>query len=156
MIHRSKHADKGKETEALVREWLEERSSQVLRFAMQRLPDSRAARNPLPPQPADFYFSEGPTVAGTGVFSGYIEAKETTEESRLPKAKIRQFGLLHKFYLAGQRVFVIVKRTAHSDWTYFTGAELFDFPEGTYPKSFAFKGRPTFPTHKELLTEIFQ
>lgn len=131
------------------------RQAACLHFAYQRLPDSRAARNPLPPQPADFFFSEWGGVH-TQTFSGYIEAKETEHLTRLPKDKIRQFGLLHKFYLAGQSVFVIVRRTTHNDWTYFSGTELFNFPPGEYPKSFPFKDRPTYPSHNELLQEIFK
>lgn len=146
-------ADKGKWVEGKVQDWLQGKSATTSRFAWHRMPDSRAARGALSPQPADWYTSL--RLPNDVPFPVYLEAKETAEKTRLPKAKIGQYGKLLMFHLAGTEARVIVYRSLHNDWTYFTGLEL--FPEGDeVPTSFPFVDRPLFATAAEALEDIYR
>lgn len=146
-------ADKGKWTEGKVQDWLASKASTTSRFAWHRLPDARAARGALSPQPADWYTSL--RLPDDSPFPVFLEAKESAEKLRLPKGKIGQYGKLFMFHLAGTEARLIVYRSLHNDWTYFTGVEL--FPGGDeVPTSFPFAGRPTFATAAEALEEIYR
>ena len=146
-------ADKGKWVEAKVQEWLSSKSAMTANFAWHRMPDARAARGALSPQPADWYTSQ---LLPNGLpFPVFLEAKETAEKTRLPKAKIGQYGKLLMFHMAATEARVIVYRSLYNDWTYFTGLEL--FPGGDeVPTSFPFIDRPLFATAAEALEEIYR
>lgn len=149
----SRFADKGKWAEDRVQDWLVSKSSSSFSFAFHRLPDARAARGALAAQPADWLTSM--RLPNGDPFSVLLEAKETAEKLRLPKGKIGQYGKLLLFHLAGIEARVVVYRSLHNDWTYFTGVEL--FPGGDeVPTSFPFAGRPTFATAVEALEEIYR
>lgn len=142
--------DLGKWAEKQVGAWLEARSQSLSNFAYHRYPDARAARGALAAQPADF-------LVGCKVFRGdvalHLEVKETAQARRLPRSKISQYGSLLKFHWAGFRTLVVVYRSAFDDWTYFTGAELFEHDE--CPTSFAFIEGRSFPNHTSLLDQLF-
>lgn len=146
----SKFADKGKWAEEKVQKWLDEQSKVSAKFAFHRMPDARAARGALSPQPADWIVSKHLTG---GTFTTWLEAKETAESNRLPKAKIRQYGKLLMFHHAGMQARVIVFRSLYSDWVYFDNVDLFLDPSKS---SFSFKDKQSFSTWDKALTEIFE
>lgn len=153
MNHRSKRFDPGKWAEDEARKWLEARSLADAHFAYHRYPDARSAQGSLSPQPADYLVAQGSKWAGKIPLAWHLEVKETAQETRLPKAKIRQYGLLKKFDWAGFRTVVLVFRSAFNDWVYLTSDDLFNHDE--VPASFSMKGKKSFPTHAEALQEIF-
>jgi hypothetical protein len=141
----TKPLDPGKWAEKQAKDWLEAESNRVLTFAWHRYPDAKAARGALAAQPADFLVANNATY--------HLEVKETKEVNRLPKAKVRQYGMLLKFSLAGIKPYVVVYRSERKDWLYFSAAELFCFD--ACPPSFDMTHRPTFATCGDLLKEIF-
>lgn len=146
----SKYADKGKWAEGKVQDWLKVQSDASARFFYHRMPDTRAARNALPPQPADWIVSKH---FGTFGFSVWLEAKETKEAHRLPKNKVGQFGKLYAFHLAGMQARVLVYRSLYNDWVFFDNVDLFTDPNLT---SFPFAGKQSFPSAADALMEIFK
>lgn len=142
----SKNRDPGKWAEGLVREWLEQRSLNTAGFAYHRYPDARSAQGPLAAQPADF-------LVGYGGRATHLEVKETKEVSRLPKAKIRQYGMLKKFDWAGFDTKVLVYRSELSDWVVLSAFDLFQYE--VCPSSFPFKGCLTFGTCTAALNAMF-
>lgn len=146
----SSHGDRGKWAEAHVANWLEDRTNREVGFAYHRYPDARAARGALAAQPADFLVAiKRPKSEPRAV---HLEVKETAEVRRLPRSKITQYGKLGMFDLAGFETFVVVYRSHHADWTYFSRGELFG--DDDVPTSFPFAGRPTFDTAAHVLQEI--
>lgn len=136
----------GKWAEAEARKYLEARSDRDFGFAFHRYPDARAARGSLPAQPSDYI------VALKDVHHHdhwHIEVKETAQERRLPKAKIRQYGMLKKFWWAGTLPLVPVFRSTLDDWVCLTHAELFATDDA--PVSFLIDNLATFRTINELL-----
>jgi len=142
----------GKRAERAVQEWLTERSARDVRFAFHRYPDSHAARGILSAQPADYLVARWATFDRSEATN--LEVKETSEVTRLPRAKITQYGKLKMFDMAGFRTVVIVYLSAKKMWTYFERDTLFPNTEQT-PTSFPFEGRPLYPTAAEALQYIF-
>lgn len=142
----SKSRDPGKWAEGLVRDWLEQKSLNTAGFAFHRYPDARSAQGPLAAQPADFL------VALDGKAT-HLEVKETKELLRLPKAKIRQYGMLKKFDWAGFDTKVLVYRSQVPDWVVLSSFDLFVHEE--CPPSFPFRGCLTFRSHAEALKDLF-
>lgn len=138
----NKHADKGKDTEKAVQDYLEKRSLASTAFAWHRFPDARAARGALASQPCDFLVG----VNGQTIF---LEAKETEQKIRLPKNKISQYGTLLKWHWAGFRVLVVVHRSDLQDWTYLDNDDLFGYD--VCPPSFPFHASRTYPNELVLL-----
>ena len=139
-------ADAGKATEAIVQFWLKMRSDADASFAFHRFPDSRAARGVIPAQPSDL-------LVVSKKVATFLEAKETAELRRLPRAKVSQWGSLRKWDWAGADVVVIVYRSEFDDWLIFRNKDL--FPDGDTPASFAFAGKHTYPTAADALQELF-
>jgi len=142
----SKSRDPGKWAEGLVREWLEQKSLSTAGFAYHRYPDARSAQGPLAASPADF-------LVGYGGKATHLEVKETRETVRLPKAKVRQCGMLKKFDWAGFDTKVLVYRSTLADWVVLSAFDLFNYAD--CPSSFPFKGCLSFPTHTAALKDMF-
>lgn len=147
-----KKFDPGKWAEDKVSEWLEECSKQDAGFAWHRFPDARAAQGRLAAQPSDFLVSVA--VKGGGNRTVYLEAKETAQERRLPKAKIGQYGKLLKFYWTNAEVLVLVYMSSHQKWVYLTNDDLFSYED--CPASFPLTNLPTFASAKEALEDYFK
>lgn len=147
----SKPMDKGKWAEGKTQDWLATKASAVSSFAWHRMPDARAARNALAAQPADFLVSY--RRPGSETFTCFLEVKETAEARRLPKSKLSQFGKLYMFHLAGIHTRVLVYRSAHDDWVYFTEDDLFFYD--TSPTSFPFEDLATYSTAASALQGMF-
>lgn len=139
--------DLGKWAEAQVNMWLETRSAKDSTFAHHRYPDSRAARGALAAQPADFL------VAWKGHGDFHVEVKETAQTRRLPKGKVGQYGKLLKFYLAGIEPVLPVYMSETDRWVCLRSIDLFAFEE--CPASFPIFDLKVYPTHRELLEEVF-
>lgn len=151
MFHKKDpRGDLGKWAEKEVGKWLDARSQAHSDFAFHRYPDARAARGALTSQPADFVIGCRTALGSAAI---HLEVKETAQERRLPKSKISQYGALLKFHWAGFRTLLVVYRSKHNDWTYFTGPELFEHYEA--PASFAFIEGRSFPTAAALLNHLF-
>lgn len=110
---------RGKWAEGQVQGWLEKRSDSDIEFAWNRYPDARSARGALSAQPSDFL------VARLGHGTYHLEAKETAQVNRLPKAKISQYGRLKLFHLAGITPIVIVYITMTQEWTWLGTKDLY-------------------------------
>lgn len=143
---RADTGNRGKWAEKQVADWLTLRSNSDLGFAWMRFPDAKSARGALAAQPADF------KVASKGAGCWHLEVKETAQQLRLPKAKIRQYGLLKKWYLAGLPALVVVYLTEIDRWTYLDSVDLFSHDE--CPASFKLKN-PMVATLDLLMTAIF-
>ena len=136
----------GKKTEAAVFAWLTARSNADAGFAWHRLPDSRSARGAIAAQPSDAL------VVWKGVGSIFIEIKETKEVSRLPKAKIGQYGILNKMDAAGALVRVVVYLSTFDKWVVLGNSDL--FCHEVCPPSFSLRGR-SYPTLEAIMTDVF-
>ena len=148
--------DPGKWAEDKVSEWLQECSLQDAGFAWHRFPDARAAQGRLAAQPADFLVSVA--VEGGGNRTVYLEAKETAQERRLPKAKIGQYGMLRKFYWTNAEVLVLVYMSAYQKWCYLQANQLIDdlFCYEDCPASFPLTNLPQYDSAAEALEEYFK
>lgn len=140
---------KGKEAEAAVQKWLNERSAAELGFAWHRIPDAKAARNALAAQPSDYMISRKTPTQRT---FWLLEAKEMTELIRLPKDKIRQYGKLKLWWYAGAIPLVPVMSTKTKMWRCLTADDLFVPNEADTPRSFDLRNLRVFNTINELLT----
>jgi len=98
----------GKATEKLIEDVFDELNKSMF-FAWHRLPDSKAARGVLAAQPADHVFFH----MGVG---GFIEIKALKHAFRLPRDRVSQLAVLHKFDHAGSRNFVIVHHYMTGVW----------------------------------------
>ena len=106
----------GKATEKLVEDVFDE-LNKSMGFAYHRLPDAKAARGALAAQPADYiYFFRG--------VGGFIEAKALKHVFRLPRDRVTQLPVLHKFDFAGSRNFVIVHHYMTGVWRVVATTEL--------------------------------
>lgn len=141
----------GKWAEKEVQTWLEDMSNATFNFCYHRYPDAKAARGTLAAQPADFLVAT-PTPHKSP--ATHLEVKETKQETRLPKAKISQYGKLKMFDDAGFNTIVLIYRSSLKDWVYLRSRELFHFDE--CPPSFLLSDRPSFPTASAALEEIFK
>lgn len=138
----------GKWAEKEVQSALEGLSSANWNFAFHRFPDAKSARGALASQPSDYLVCDG----DMGTF--FLEVKESSNPTRLPKAKVSQWGTLYKFDLAGANVVVLVYQSAHKHWVYLTNDDLFSSED--CPASFVLTGRKSFSTAAEALQEIFK
>lgn len=137
----------GKWAERQVRLWLDERSAKDSTFAFHRYPDARAARGALAAQPADF-------IAANSTRVWHIETKETAQSHRLPKAKVRQYGMLRKFWWAGIEPCLPIFRSTDNDWVALGPNELFMFED--CPPSFLISALKSYPTAADLLQDILK
>lgn len=143
----SKGFDPGKWAEREAALWLEAASQKAHDFAFHRYPDAKAARGALAAQPADFL------VAACGN-TYHLEVKETKQINRLPKAKVRQFGMLKKFHWAGITPYVVVYRSEREDWIYLGPSQLFCFED--CPPSFDMTHLQIYPNCAAVLQEILK
>ena len=141
-----------KKVEDQVRDLLQELSDTHKGFAFHRYPDSRAAGGHLAKQPSDF-LACSLTTHGVSLH-WHIEAKETAYDNRVPKNKIRQYGMLKKFYWAGVIPLVVIKRSTVGDYMVLTASELFAAEE--CPPSFPLTGLKSFPTAQAALMEYLK
>lgn len=141
----AKLLDPGKQAEKDVEDWLKAASSASFQVAYHRFPDARAARGALAAQPSDFLL----WYYGTAFF---LEVKETKQVSRLPLAKVSQYGKLKQFHLAGALVRVIIYMSELKKWTVLRNFHLFEELDGT-PTSFDLKPLPKFDTLDECMRE---
>lgn len=148
--------DPGKWAEEQVENWLK-KMSKGPGLQWHRYVDSRAAQALVAKQPADYLVTKRETPFTWQEFTygkvTHLEVKDTAEQYRLPKGMLSQYGKLKLFALAGIAVRVLVHRKAHSDWVFFTEAELFAHAE--CPASWPFEGRRPFPTAAAALDHIF-
>src|SRR5574343_989205 len=117
----------GKWAEKEVQKALDSISASHFDLKAMRFPDAHAARGFLSAMPSDYL----------AVFRGvitFIEVKSTEQPTRLPKAKISQYGYLKAFHLAGANVIVIIHQPLLSRWLYLTGEDIFSYE--TCPPSF--------------------
>lgn len=150
----------GKWAEAQVRQYLDDRSARELTFAFHRYPDAKSARGAMTAQPSDFLVSkrimgiEGRTLKVGGVTipfykkAVHLEVKETGKTTRLPKKKVRQFGMLRKYHWAGIEPLVVVYMTEAKRWVYLTAQELFSDDDSA---SFQLAGLKQFESVDDLL-----
>ena len=103
-----KIGQRGKTAEKMVEAALKKLNERA-GFAYYRLPDARAAMGRLGASPADFlYFS--------GIFSGFIEVKSTTHNTRLARAAVSQLPTLKKFSAAGAASMILVYHSELNVW----------------------------------------
>lgn len=114
--------DKGKWAEAQARAWMEAESNRDASFIYHRYPDAKAARGALAKQPSDYLVSAQGSIY-------HLEVKETKQVNRLPKAKIRQYGQLLKWYWGKITPYVVVFRSEARDWVYLGPDEMFCFDD---------------------------
>lgn len=138
-------SDRGKWAEKQARDWMESQSGKDSTFVYHRYPDAKAARGALAKQPSDYLVSAMGSIY-------HIEVKETQQINRLPKSKIRQYGMLLKWHWGNITPYVVVFRSEVNDWVYLGPDELFCFDD--CPPSFDMTSRPRFPTCNELLKEL--
>lgn len=138
-------SDPGKWAESQARVWLEAQSQAVAGFTWHRYPDAKAARGALAAQPADYLVSNGTIF--------HLETKETKKVNRIPADKIRQYGMLKKWWWAKITPFVVVYRSECKDWLYLGPDELFCFDD--CPPSFDMLARPKFATCADVMKELF-
>lgn len=139
--------EKGKLAEKEVQKVLDAFTSENYDFKAMRMPDAHAARGFLAAMPSDYL----------AVFKGvttFIEVKSTEQPTRLPKAKVSQYGYLKAFHLAGAKVLVIVHQPLLSRWVMLTGDDLFSYEE--CPASFPLTNLPQYDTAAEVLEEYFK
>jgi hypothetical protein len=119
----------GKWAEAEVQAWLEKASASSS-------PDARAARGALAAQPADYLvsFQSKPI---------HLEIKETENAGRLPRSKIRQYGVLKKWWWAGIEPYVLVWCSTLGMWYVLRAADLYP-NQDTTPTSFRFDNQARF------------
>lgn len=139
--------DKGKFAEKEVQKVFTVWTFKHFDFNAMRFPDAHAARGVLAAMPSDFL------VVYRGVTT-FIEVKSTEQATRLPKAKISQYGYLKSFHLAGAKVLVIVHQHLLSRWVMLTGDDLFCYED--CPASFPLTNLPQYDTAAEALEEYFK
>lgn len=139
--------DKGKYAEKEVQKALDALSATHFDLKVMRFPDAHAARGVLAAMPSDYL------VVYRGVTT-FIEVKSTEQATRLPKAKISQYGYLQSFHLAGAKVLVIVHQPLLSRWVMLTGDDLFCYED--CPASFPLTNLPQYDTAAEALEEYFK
>lgn len=137
--------DKGKWAESEVRKWMEAQSARDANFTYHRYPDSKAARGALAAQPSDY-------LVGARGQHFHIEVKETEQVRRLPKAKIRQYGMLLKWWWAKITPYVVIYRSGSDDWCALGPTELFEFED--CPPSFLISDRPKYTSAGSLLESL--
>jgi penicillin-binding protein-related factor A (putative recombinase) len=140
--------DKGKWAEKEAQKCLEKLSQASCSLSYHRLPDSHSARNFLQAQPADYLVVSGGNTT-------FLEVKESANPSRIPKAKISQWGALYRFHLAGASVLVLIYQSTHKHWVFLTNSALFEGFEDC-PASFPLTNLPTFASAGEALEEYFK
>ena len=138
--------DPGQWAEKQAKDWMDGQSNKVSSFVYHRYPDAKAARGALSAQPADYLVSTQGRIL-------HLEIKETKELNRLPKAKVRQYGMLQKWWWGNVAPYVVVYRSVAKDWTYLSSAELFGFDE--CPASFDMTSQPKFSTAADVLSHLF-
>ena len=84
----------------------------------------------------------------------FIEVKSTEQATRLPKAKVSQYGYLKAFHLAGAKVLVIVHQPLLKRWVTMVGDDLFCYED--CPASFPLTNLPQYGTAAEALEEYFK
>ncbi len=144
----SSKANMGKWAEKQVLLWLTEASNKSTDLAFHLLPDAHAARGALAAQPADLM------VVKSGFFY-LLEVKETAQLSRLPKAKVSQWGSLKKFYWAGAGIIVLVYMSSLNKWVTL-GPLALGMSDETCPASFPLTNLPQYDTAAEALEEYFK
>ena len=90
-------------------------------------------------------------VAWRGVGAYLVEAKETAEVRRLPKAKIGQHGMLHLFEMAGMHTLVVIYMSSSAQWTYLDDSDLFRYE--VCPASFPMN-RPKYDSADAVLSHL--
>ncbi len=144
----SSKANMGKWAEKQALLWLTEASNKSTDLAFHRLPDAHAARGALAAQPADLM------VVKSGFFY-LLEIKETAQTSRMPKAKVSQWGSLKKFHWAGAGIIVLVFMSAVNKWVGLGPLDL-GMESDTCPASFPLTNLPQYDTAAEALEEYFK
>ena len=139
-------SDPGKWAERQARIWLEAQSTFDADFVYHRYPDAKAARGALAAQPADYLVSSDGRIF-------HLEVKETKQVHRLPKAKIRQYGMLLKWHWGNIAPIVLIYQSETKLWTYLSAVQLFQFAD--CPPSFDLTLRPKFFSCDNALKEIF-
>lgn len=110
----SKHADKGKDAEDVVKDVLEAWGAKSPFREWNRLIDTRAARIIIAAAKADFDFYVGFPDA-PGAF-GLIEVKETEHEYRLKRSHFPQFAGMRKREICGGTCLVLVFHSTLKRW----------------------------------------
>lgn len=141
-------ANMGKWAEKQVLLWLKEESDKNTRLAFHRLPDARSARGVLASQPADLIVVSGGTFY-------LLEVKESAQTTRLPKAKVSQWGSMKKFYWAGATPVVLVFMSATSRWVWLSALNL-GMDSEDCPPSFLLTNLDTFASAGEALERYFK
>ena len=90
--------------EAVLREW-----NKKAAFTFHRLPDTKASRNMIQAQPADYMYR-------CGNYAGFIEVKGLGHPYRLPKGNLTQLPILQKWCLAGSDDVVLVYHYYQNEW----------------------------------------
>jgi hypothetical protein len=146
----NRFADRGKETENAVQDylgWWQERS--VYR-EFNRLPDTKAAGRIIKAAPADFDYYMG-SLAGNPPAFGLIEAKETEHEYRLSRDKISQLPRLRKREKCGGVCPILVYHSTIEKWRVIPRASmLMEFGD---KGSWDLRGFPTFDGADEALND---
>lgn len=137
---------RGKEAEKVVQEYLDLRASRSS-FAYHRFPDARAARGALAAQPSDFLVCLDRSGWKSTFF---LEVKETESVRSLPVSKLRQYGKLRMFHLAGASVLVAVHHKPRGCWVALREPDLFKAEVQT---SFNLLGLHPYDNHEELLDD---
>jgi hypothetical protein len=135
-------ANRGKGTEASVKEYLEAVDRRLAAFDWHRNYDAHTAGGRFPRQTGDFQFY----MPG---LHGVIEAKEVKHDFRLPHGNftVESVAKCRKRVLAGGSVIVLVHHTTTGLWRV-DGLERFRTREGG---SWDLSELPTYPTCKDAL-----
>jgi hypothetical protein len=142
----SKKFDPGEWAEQQALKWLNEESARVASFTFHRYPDAKAAQGALAKQPSDYLVSAKRVIY-------HLEVKETKQINRLPKVKVRQYGMLLKWHWANVTPRVVIYQSELKVWTWLGPDEMFCFDD--CPPSFDLTLRPKFTTCAEVLEALF-
>lgn len=129
------YANRGKDAEKKVSDWLKLMNTQIACFAWYRFPDARSAMGRMKAAPADFLVSSPAGVT-------FLEVKETEHDYRLGKDDVSQLPELKKWQLAGCRAAVLIYHKKIKSWRCIDVKDMPSIERGSWD----FRGEPLFPT----------
>lgn len=155
----------GKDAESQIVEVLDSLSNSNKMFAYHRFPDTRSASrggriHSIAAQPSDYMVSIRHKDPERGSRNFFLEVKDTAEERRLPLSKLRQYGMLKKFWWAGTKPFVVIRRSKFNTWCVLTEDRLFPgqspyvFTDSDPIKSFVIDDLFQYPSAEAVILEI--
>jgi hypothetical protein len=142
---KSKFADRGKEAESAVQEYLEWWVARSVHREYNRLPDTKAAGRTIKAAPADFDFY---SMVQDDSFFGLLEVKETEHEYRIGRDKITQLPRMRKRAKCGGKCPILIWHSTINKWRVVMAPHLMEFGD---KGSWNLAGFPTYDSASEAL-----